>query len=712
MVGRTVSHYRVLEKLGEGGMGVVYKAEDARLNRLVALKFLSPAAVGDPEQRRRLLREAQAAAALDHPNICTIYGVEEIDDQIFIAMALAEGVSVRDRVLSGPLSLSEAWHIAAQVAKGLEAAHEKGVIHRDIKSANVMVTPRGHARILDFGLALVGVPGGSSAPTAILGTPAYMSPEQIQAQPLDARTDIWSWGVVFYEMLTGQLPFAGENVVKMATAITKAAPTPPSTLNHTVPPSWDRIVLKALAKRADARFASASDLIAVLDQPSEQVTVSTPLRLAVSFRSLPSIAVLPFADMSVARDQGYFCEGIAEEIITGLTQLHGLRVVSRTSSFAFRDTREDVREIGRRLGVEAVLEGAVRKAGERLRVSAQLIDTTDGYHLWSERYDRELRDVFAIQEEIATKIVQALRVELSEKERQALAKVATRDVEAYDLYLRGLQFFYRSRQRDLRFALEMFARASEVDPTFARAYAGTSFCHAFLFCYYGAHRENLEEALATSVKALEADPQLAEAHAAHGFALSLDKQYNAAEAEFEVAIGLNELLYEAYYFYARFRVAQGRLGDAARLFARAAEVNREEYQAASLRAFVLRMVGRVDEAAEAYQSALDRCQRHVSLNPDDARALYMLGQVLVESGRKDEGVRSARKAVSLASGDPYILYGMVCVLARVGEIDEALRYFEQAVNRGFVQREWIENDADLDPLRKHPAYQAIMADLP
>jgi non-specific serine/threonine protein kinase len=711
MIGTRVSHYLVIEKLGEGGMGVVYKAQDLKLERPVALKFLGAGALGSDRQRERFFREARAAAALDHPNICPVYEIDEHDGQLFIAMAFAEGVTLKDHLAAGPLPPAEAVHIALQVAKALDAAHARGVVHRDVKSANVLVTPRGHARITDFGLALVRGAGGAADPTTILGTPAYMSPEQISGQPLDHRTDIWSWGVVFYEMLTGRLPFQGEHVMAVAQAILRSEPLPPSAIVSAVPAAWDRVVRKALAKRAGDRFANASELVAVLELPTDQITLSRAARWAETPRAQPRIAVLPFVDMSPGRDQDYFCEGLAEEIIGDLTRLRGLQVVSRTSSFAFRGRTEDVCEIGRKLGADTVLEGSVRKADTRLRVTAQLIDATDGLHLWSECYDRELRDVFAIQQEIAKRIVQALRIELSDKERRRLARTTAPTVDAYDFFLRGLQFFYRTKRSDLEHAIEMFRRASETDSSFARADAGLAYCHCYLFFYHGGEAVHLEQALEASERALRLDPDLADAHAAHAYALSLGKRHDEAETEFEVAIALDEYLFEAHFFYGRMRVAQGRFEDAAEQFRRAAELKPDDHQAATLWAFALKSTNRPEDCEAAWRETLDRARRYVSLNPDDARGFYVVAQSLAELGRREESLEWARRMMRLAPDDPYILYGMVCILARVGEINEAISYFEQAVRRGFVQRAWIENDADLDPIRGHPTYEALMATL-
>jgi len=418
-----VAHYRILDKIGEGGMGIVYRAEDLTLRRQVALKFLAAHALGREDQRRRFLREAQAAAALDHPNICPIYAIEELEGQVFIAMALAEGLNLKRRLAAGALPHREATNIALQVAKGLDAAHAEGIVHRDVKSANIMVTEKGHARVTDFGLAKL--PGiEQSDPTLVLGTPGYMSPEQVQASPLDLRTDIWSWGVVCYEMLTGRLPFRGDHPLSVAHAIIHEAPAPPSSLKPDVPRYWDRIVLRALEKSPEDRFARISEAATFLERGEAPSTTSGRLRVPPP-RDQPSIAVLPFVDMSAEHDQEFFCDGIAEEILNGLTRLGGLRTASRTSAFAFKGQREDVRSIAGWLGVETVLEGSVRKAGNQLRITAQLIDAEQGYHLWSESFDRELSDVFAIQDEIAQRIVQALRVELTDRERRSLARRPT-----------------------------------------------------------------------------------------------------------------------------------------------------------------------------------------------------------------------------------------------------------------------------------------------
>ena len=518
MIGTTVAHYRILEKLGEGGMGVVYRAEDLTLRRQVALKFLAAHALGRDDQRRRFLHEAQAAAALDHPNICPIHAIEERDDQIFIAMALAEGDNLKRRLASGPLPYREATNIALQVAKGLDAAHAEGIVHRDVKSANIMVTEKGHARVTDFGLAKL--PGVElSDPTLVLGTPGYMSPEQVRAAPLDLRTDIWSWGVVCYEMLTGHLPFHGDHPLAVVHAIIHDTPPAPSTIKPDVPRYWDRIVLRALEKSPEDRFGRISDAAAFLER-GEAPTSTSGRRRAPPPRDQPSIAVLPFVDMSADADQEYFCDGIAEEIINALSKIQALRVAARTSSFAFKGKSEDIRAIGRKLKVATVLEGSVRKAGNRLRVTAQLINVADGYHLWSERYDRELEDVFAIQDEIAQNIVKALRVELSEHEKRALERAPTENVEAYEYYLRGRQYFHQEPHRHRVRAPDVRARhraGPEVRDGLRRH---RRLLLVPLTCTSTAARRTCGVPREASARALELAGDLAEAHAARGPALS------------------------------------------------------------------------------------------------------------------------------------------------------------------------------------------------
>ncbi len=429
----------------------------------------------------------------------------------------------------------------------------------------------------------------------------------------------------------------------------------------------------------------------------------------------PSVAVLAFSDMSPEKDQGYFCDGIAEEITSRLAKLKGLRVASRTSAFAFKNQPEDVRIIGKTLGVAAVLEGSVRKAGSQLRITAQLISTSDGCHLWSVRFDRALQDIFAIQDEIAQKVVHALEVELSEAEKSTLGRMPTRNVEAFDFYLRGREFFYKSKRKSLQCALEMFTRAAGKDPTYAQAWAGMADCYCYLYMYFDKDQMDLELAREMSRTALEVDPNLAEAHVACGHAASLSKDYERAEREFKEAIHLNPGLFEAYYFYARMCFVQGRLEDAARMFEQAESVNPDDCQAPSLLAFTCRTLGQKERSIAAYHRTLAKVERVLELNPDDSRAIYLGATALMELGRREKGLEWARRSYSLDPDDPYIVYGTACFFSRLGMIDEAVGYFEQAVRAGFSHVEWAMNDSDFDPIREHPRFREAlrqMADRP
>ena len=510
--------YRVLDKLGEGGMGVVYLAEDPRLNRQVAIKVLPPDMTRDTTAKQRFLQEAKAASALDHPNICNIHEINETaDGRLYLVMAHYEGETLKERIARGALALEDTIDIASQVGQGLAEAHRAGIVHRDVKPANLLVTKSGVVKILDFGLAkLVGEDSVTQAGT--VGTVAYMSPEQARGAAFDHRTDIWSLGVVLYEMLTGELPFQGDNLLSLADAIRSDEPRPVRGEAASLNPALGR----ALSKTPALRYGAVTDLLDDLRSGRRTGAAVPPADNAV----IPSIAVLPFADMSPQKDQDYFCEGLAEELIDMLARLDTLRVVARTSAFQFKGQARDLRDVGEKLNVGHVLEGSVRKAGDRLRVNVQLINTDDGYHIWSERFDRDLDDVFAVQDEIGRAVVQKLKPRLlgtvaetpgttTAVQEPALGRhVHPVGPAAHEAYLKGRYHAGKRSAASLRQAVEHFQDALRQEPAYAAAHAGLAECLTMQATgYEGDSKLVAERARAAAVAAVELDADLAEAQA-------------------------------------------------------------------------------------------------------------------------------------------------------------------------------------------------------
>ena len=712
--GQALGHYRLLEKLGEGGMGVVWSALDTSLGRPVALKLLPDSVAQDPARLERLESEARAIAALNHPGIVTLYSIEESEARRFLTMELVDGQSLAELIPAEGLAFPDLLRIALPLAEAVSAAHRRGIVHRDLKPRNVMVTAEGQVKVLDFGLAQSppGLAGrdisdqttkthGSGA--GITGTLAYMSPEQLQGLAVDPRTDVFSLGVVLYELATGRRPFAAKSPAEIISAVLRDEPVPPTRLRPGLPGRVDRLIARCLEKEPRYRLPSAVDLVWELEQVKAEA--------GKGGRQPRTIAVLPFVDQSREKDQDYLCDGLAEDILVALGKLKGLRVASRAASFRFRSPDADVKETGRRLGVEAVVHGSVRRTGSRLRLAVELVDVADAFEIWAEVYERGVEDVFAVQAEVTSAVARALQVDLSDGERASLEAPVATDVQAWDYYLQGRRYFYQYSKKAMRFARELFERSIALDPAYSRAWSGIADCAAWLYLNAGRHAGDLEQADAASRRALEVEPDLAEAHASQGVVLSLRERHEEAEQAFEAAIRLDPQLFEAHYFYARDAFARGDLEKAIRQYEEAIRVRPEDYQSPLLVAQSFEDLGRKDEAQAVRRRGVRVAEEHLRLQPDDARALYMGANGLVALGETVRGLEWADRALALDPGDPMLLYNIACIRAMAGRGDAALDCLERSVAAGLRHKAWLERDSNLDSIRPHPRFQALMASL-
>jgi serine/threonine-protein kinase len=549
-----VGRFTVLSKIGQGGMGVLFKAFDPQLNRTIALKFLNKMSSLDPASEMRFLNEARAAAALDHPNVCTVYDIGAVGDQVYIAMAHVEGENLKQRIAKGPLPFDDALEICMQVALGLREAHSKGVIHRDIKPSNLLITPGGVVKIVDFGLALLPTDLRLTRDHSSVGTPNYMSPEQVQGEAVDHRSDLWSLGVTLYEAASASLPFGGESMPALVRSILFDEVDWTRVRANETLSRFEVVLRRLLAKNRNERYASTDELISGLKALTISKTEAPP--------ELPGtcIAVLPFANLNKQEDTEYFSDGLTDELINALAQFEGLRVVSRSSVFAFKGQAVSIKTIGEQLKVPTVLEGSVRSAGNRLRVTVQLTNVADGLNLWSERFDRELRDIFELQDEITSGIVEKLKVKLVPHRYPAPDVNSTRRLEAYDLYLEGKYNWNRQTEEGFKKAIQCFEEASRVDPSFGAANAGLADAYTFLgFHGLAPSLEIFPKARAAAMKALEIDQTLPDANISMGY-VKLYHDWNWKEAEYYLrrAIELNPSSAKAYYSLMLCLVQAGR----------------------------------------------------------------------------------------------------------------------------------------------------------
>jgi TolB-like protein/tRNA A-37 threonylcarbamoyl transferase component Bud32/Flp pilus assembly protein TadD len=662
--GTRLAPYEILALIGAGGMGEVYKARDTRLDRIVAIKQLKG------QHSARFQQEARAIAALNHPNICTLHDI----GPDYLVMEYVEGKPLR-----GPLRVEEVVRLALQIAGALEEAHGSGILHRDLKPGNILVTGKSVAKLLDFGLAKLMTDSNTDSTETIegtvLGTAAYMAPEQAEGKPLDERSDVFSFGAVLYEMLSGNRAFSGNSTAEVISAVLRDDPSPIQ-----APVELQRIVKKCLAKQPKDRFPNMGELRGALEQIS-----------AKAAGEQPSIAVLPFANLSADKENEYFSDGLAEDILNLLAKIPGLKVIARTSAFAFRGKEQDIRKIAETLGVANVLEGSVRRAGNRLRITAQLINAADGTHLWSERYDRDMTDVFAIQDEIGQAISEALKVRLAPR-AQAM------NVEAYELYLKGRHSWHQRSPATLRVAIQCFEQTIKLDPQYALAYAGLADCYG-IFRVYGwmSADDARAPAHAAITQALTLAPSLWEVNLSRGlYAFYLERTWREAGPYFQKAIAINPRSSLAQQYYGLFLATEGRSEDAvthATLACQLDPLSAFIHAAVSVTLYIL---GRFDAAERSAQQALE-------LQSDQLVGLWIHGLALCCLGRNQEAIEALDRAATLSRTPMFVgLLGLG--YARARRLDDAtrlLRELEERASRG-------EYVAAFAPLAIHVG----LADLP
>ena len=726
MLGKTISHYHITSQLGEGGMGVVYEAEDTNLGRHVALKFLTPALAGDEGLLQRFQREARAASALNHPNICTIHGIEQYESQHFIVMELLDGESLADRIRRGPLDMESILTLGVQLADALESAHSKGIVHRDLKPPNIFVTSRGQAKILDFGVAKIDVRKDTEANSmvtirkdqltsagATIGTVAYMSPEQARGEVTDARTDLFSIGTVLYQMATGIAPFQGETSAVVFDAILNRDPTPLTQVNASLPPELNRIIGQALEKDRDLRYQSATDLKTALKRLKRDLnsgphaTSPSGIRRATTAHQDHSIAVLYFENLSGMKEDEYLRDGITEDITTELSKIKGLQTFSRAMVLNYRDKSVTAGQVGKELGASYVLVGSLRRAGARLRINAQLVDAATDFPLWSERYDREMKDVFEVQDEIAQKIASALRITLSPQEQKALSAKPTENMQAYDLYLRGRNYARRVGRQDLLFALQMYENAVALDPDFALAHAGLANVCAQYYYHFERQQQWIDRAVAATQKAIAKGSDAPEIQLAEAWVIFAEGRYDEAADKIRTALSRNPDLDGGYYLLGRALFSAGKYQEVVDIMDEALAHAGENYNTSIPIHNSLGALGKKDALNNYVHREIAIYAEQVKKVPEDARARVLLAGDYARQGRFEEAKREANMGMLLRPDDSMILYNAACVYCGMNNLSDALIAIKKAWESGYRDPIWTRQDPDLAMLHGDPEFDRL-----
>jgi len=730
--GQTLGHYSILREIGRGGMGVVYEAEDTSLGRHVALKFLPEELASDDSALERFRREARAASALNHSNICTVHAIESHERRQFIAMELLEGHPLAHLIGSEPISVERLIEMGVQIADALESAHSKGIVHRDIKPANIFVSSRDQVKVLDFGLAKIefrrsdeeasGLQTRREELTAAgtaMGTVSYMSPEQARGQLADARTDLFSLGTVLYEMATGSAPFQGDTTAVIYEAILNRDPAPLSQIDSSLPGELGRIIDKALEKNRSLRYQTATELKTDLlrlkrdrdrDRDSGERAASdsnASRRSASSGLAENSVAVLYLENLSGVKEDEYFRDGITEDIITELSKIKGLNTFSRPTVLAFRDKPVTPAQIGQQLRAAYVLTGSLRRAGNRLRINAQLIDTQTDFPVWSERYDRELEDVFEVQDEIARKIAGAMRVTLSPQEQAEISAKPTEDLQAYDLYLRGKSYARRLTRQDLEFALQMFENAVAQDESFALCHAAIANVCAQMYYHYVRETSWIGRAMAASQKAVALQPDQPEVLVAEAWILYASNQYEDTVRSVKKAIKRKRDCEGAYYLLGRALFASGNYQEMAEIAEDALAASDNDYNVFVPIVNSLAALGKDEALRNVRLRRIEAMEEHLKRVPEDARGHTVLAVDYAVVDRTQDALREANLAMALRPTEATVLYNAACIYCVLKRKDDALAALGKAWEAGFQDADWARRDQDLALLHGTPEFEKL-----